>query len=421
MAKQDGTNVAASRSLHLDLDCGTDKAEEGKGYTTASEARAALTKFVEATGLPQPMVVCSGYGLHVYWPLGEAISKENWLRYANKLKALTKERGLLADPSVTADIVRILRVPGSKNYKHGKVANVTFDPTRLALVPHDLSEFVCLLDHGQANPSELIDLAGGTPQQSTASTDYNEDTLAYYGSALMAIPVAEDRPTWLQIGMAIHALGWGEAGYKLWEDWSRNSEKFDEEDQLKTWQSFDCEREAGAPRIGVGTLIKMAKDNEWRPAKTSAKTALRKLSANDILKRDIPQPDWLLEGIIRVAGAAMIYGPPGIGKSWLTSTLAVMAAHGRGLETADGGLKAGPQEGARVLIYDGEMVEYDIKMMLNRLSQILDMPDHVNETFANIDYCLKTGQMADADFIVSSLDLNPRLQTGRGFSRLFIG
>jgi len=143
----------------------------------------------------------------------------------------------------------------------------------------------------------------------------------------------------------------------------------------------------------------MAKDNEWRSANTSAKTALRKLSANDILKRDIPQPDWLLEGIIRVAGAAMVYGPPGIGKSWLTSTLAVMAAHGRGLETADGGLKGGPQEGARVLIYDGEMVEYDIKMMLNRLSQILDMPDHVNETFANIDYCLKTGQMADADFI----------------------
>jgi hypothetical protein len=49
--------------------------------------------------------------------------------------------------------------------------------------------------------------------------------------------------------MAIHALGWGEAGYKLWVDRSRNSEKFNEDDQLKTWQSFDHEREAGAPRI----------------------------------------------------------------------------------------------------------------------------------------------------------------------------
>jgi len=63
----------------------------------------------------------------------------------------------------------------------------------------------------------------------------------------------------------------GEAGYKLWVDWSRNSEKFNEDDQLKTWQSFDREREAGAPRIGVGTLIKMAKDNKWRPNTTLEK------------------------------------------------------------------------------------------------------------------------------------------------------
>jgi hypothetical protein len=31
----------------------------------------------------------------------------------------------------------------------------------------------------------------------------------------------------------------------------------------------------------------------------------------------------------------MIYGPPAIGKSWLTSTLALMTAHGRGLEIAE--------------------------------------------------------------------------------------
>jgi len=265
MARQDGSNVAASRCLHLDLDCGADKAEKGEGYATVNEARAALTQFVEATGLPQPLVVCSGYGLHVYWPLVGALSKSEWLRNGIGLKALAKEHGLLADPSVTADVARILRVPGSKNYKHGQVADVTFDRGQLALGPYDFSEFICLLDHAQPTPSAPIDLAGGKPQQSTASTVYNEDTLAYYGSALMAIPVADDRPTWLRVGMAMHALGWDEAGYKLWVDWSRKSSKFDEEDQRKTWESFDREREEGAESVGVGTLLKMAEDNEWKP------------------------------------------------------------------------------------------------------------------------------------------------------------
>jgi len=105
-------NVKQLRSLFLDLDCG-----EGKPYETQSVAFNALKTFCRNTGMPRPTVVNSGGGVHVYWALAEPITAEQWLPLATKLKQLCDEHDLDADPVVTADAVRILRVPGTLNYK----------------------------------------------------------------------------------------------------------------------------------------------------------------------------------------------------------------------------------------------------------------------------------------------------------------
>ena len=105
-------NVKQLRSLFLDLDCGA-----GKAYDTQQEAIEALKNFCKVSGMPKPTLVNSGGGVHVYWPLENPITREEWLPLAEKLKSMCDDFDLHADPVVTADSVRILRVPGTFNYK----------------------------------------------------------------------------------------------------------------------------------------------------------------------------------------------------------------------------------------------------------------------------------------------------------------
>lgn len=105
-------NALYMRSFFLDLDCGP-----GKPYHDQPSAAVALSEFVKVTGLPAPTIVNSGGGLHVYWPLTEDVPVADWIPHARMLKLLCKEHKLHADPAVTADAARILRVPGTNNYK----------------------------------------------------------------------------------------------------------------------------------------------------------------------------------------------------------------------------------------------------------------------------------------------------------------
>jgi hypothetical protein len=108
------TNVEALKAFFLDLDCGP-----SKDFANQVEAIAALRTFCKANKLPRPAMVNSGYGVHVYWFLTEAVDLDTWLPVAEKLKALCAAQGFRADPSVTADAARILRVPDTTNYKYG--------------------------------------------------------------------------------------------------------------------------------------------------------------------------------------------------------------------------------------------------------------------------------------------------------------
>lgn len=106
------SNALYMRSFFIDLDCGP-----GKPYHDQPGAAIALATFLKQTGMPSPTIVNSGGGLHVYWPLTEDVPVETWIPYARLLKLLCKTHSLHADPAVTADAARILRVPGTHNYK----------------------------------------------------------------------------------------------------------------------------------------------------------------------------------------------------------------------------------------------------------------------------------------------------------------
>ena len=112
-------NVLLMGSLFIDIDCG-----EGKPYADSGEVLVALKSFCKTVGMPQPLLVNSGYGVHAYWPLTEAMSIAEWRPVAVALKRACSEHGLMIDNGVTADAARVLRIPGSHNYKYNTSADV---------------------------------------------------------------------------------------------------------------------------------------------------------------------------------------------------------------------------------------------------------------------------------------------------------
>ena len=114
-------NVREMKSLFLDLDCGP-----SKEYPTQKAAIDDLRVFCKKLSLPKPMMVNSGNGVHVYWPLTEAVSAEKWLVEAQRLKQACVDNGLFADPVVTANLAQILRVPGGFNHKSDPPLPVEF-------------------------------------------------------------------------------------------------------------------------------------------------------------------------------------------------------------------------------------------------------------------------------------------------------
>jgi hypothetical protein len=122
-------NVLLTKAVAYDIDCGPDKP-----YPTWADALKALGTFIQTTGLPKPMVVHSGIGLHVYWVLEEELEPAQWLPLAQGMKDLAIKHGLEIDKTVTADNARILRPVGAHNYKNGAEVRLLVDapPTPMA-------------------------------------------------------------------------------------------------------------------------------------------------------------------------------------------------------------------------------------------------------------------------------------------------
>lgn len=120
------------RSFFIDLDCG-----ENKPYATKKDAIIALMNWLNNTKVPKPILVDSGGGIHAYWPFTEDIPADRWKPYVEKFKSLCLDNNLHIDPVVTADAARILRYPGSYNYRRSSLCEVKTD-----IVEYVFDEFV---------------------------------------------------------------------------------------------------------------------------------------------------------------------------------------------------------------------------------------------------------------------------------------
>jgi RecA-family ATPase len=151
---REATNVYLVKALWLDVDL-TKKIPGGEivqVYPDIKEASRALTTFSRSEGLPLPVIVYSGGGLQVYWPLQQELTREEWLLYARGLREAARERGLEFDPVRTCDAASILRPPGTHNRKYGEPRPVTCEPAApsplRAFAPSPLGAFASLRGRG---------------------------------------------------------------------------------------------------------------------------------------------------------------------------------------------------------------------------------------------------------------------------------
>ena len=75
-------------------------------------------------------------------------------------------------------------------------------------------------------------------------------------AALYSIP-ADDRDTWLMVRLVLKSA-YGDAGFDMWDGWSRQSDRYNVADVRAAWKS--CKP---LGRLTIATLYHMAKENGW--------------------------------------------------------------------------------------------------------------------------------------------------------------
>jgi RecA-family ATPase len=149
------------------------------------------------------------------------------------------------------------------------------------------------------------------------------DSLERIEEALQFIN-ADDRDVWVKMGMAIRSH-LGEDGYRIWDQWSRTSQKYDARDQQHKWRSFN------GTGVSIGTLFHHAQKCEWRPREVRLlkagkpldggspsagdKSGLRWLDMSNWDHEPLPVRQWAILDRVPLKQAGLFSGEGGVGKS----------------------------------------------------------------------------------------------------------
>lgn len=302
-----------------------------------------------AAGLPPATVVVTGRTperrAQMWWPLETPITDIDVLRATLRgiADALGTDHGVLTGK-------QLMRLAGSlawpKPNKAGRVLEVT-ELLRISGAQGEvhLEQLHRAFPIAERKPAERAHEAGSTLAGALAEPDLR--------SALAAIP-ADDRDVWIRMGHALKPLG--DQGLNIWIDWSQTSDKYDDEDALRVWDSFKPQR------TGYQAVFAEAQRRGWEnPASKREAPAYafdpetgevidieeptepsRPIRASEFVgeppEREWIIPEWIVKGAVN-----SLYGDGGLGKTLLAQQLACACAIGGkwlGMDAARGSVLA---------------------------------------------------------------------------------
>jgi putative DNA primase/helicase len=323
-ASRSQENAEGLCSLWLDID-----AHDGSKYETVESVQAALQDFLIRTDLPKPTVINqTGYGVHAIWVFDEVIKREEWQPVADKLQDLSGRMFLDADP-ITADAARILRVPGTFNFRHSKNPKlVIFQETGSGHLEFDV--VASAIDQALLKFPALVKTRGkhdSLKKFDCPSTDSNIDLVR---DMLSTIDPDVGYCQWRDVVWAVAATGW-DCSYDLAYSWSYHGTTWDEEAFNRVWDGFDASR-----GTGFGTLVYHAKKAGYAGPMLSKQQAqhfnpsgrLVTVCAADIKPEHV---EWLVDQSFPLGMLTVIGGQPGLGKSQISINLAAGVTTGKGL------------------------------------------------------------------------------------------
>lgn len=248
-----------SKVIHMDRDCG-----DGKEFPEQKDAWEAIYKASDALGV-FPLVIDSGNGLQDFILLDRFVTREEWKKLCLAVAQLNSAHGCKYDNAVVGDAARFMRLPGTRNFRDPsspKKAQILHHGQRVNV--DDLKE---RLNKPEAAAPLSVIPSSPRVQKADANDDFlppsdpeSQENVERVKSALFAIPGFDDREKWLRVGMMLHSTGWDSA-FDLWTRWSKRSEKYDEADQRRVWQSFKSDGS-----LTIATLFHLARENGWNDA-----------------------------------------------------------------------------------------------------------------------------------------------------------
>ena len=215
---KDCTGAAA---LWLDIDIGAQHAKPD--YADAKSFAVDFKNFMAGTGLPVPWIVNTGHGVHLYWPLGVTVQPDKWSRLMARLFAACDKFGLKYDHAAT-DISRILRVPGTYNYKDTPVPVVI-----LRQGETDLRTLVTTLKQYEPVKQTAV-------SQEDSTRELRETAPVVNGCEQIRTCGAADYETWRN---AARCLTFCKDGFETFHQLSEGDDRYDVDKCNETWDALD--------------------------------------------------------------------------------------------------------------------------------------------------------------------------------------
>lgn len=210
---------------------------------------------------------------------------------------------------------------GIEAYSTGRYFTVTANAIQLGKL-HDLRSFI----QQHLRPIVANRTKQKTTQEEYESYDLSKSQIAHVRSALTIFD-AEDRPTWINFGIALKKHG--NVGRSLWLEWSQQSDKYDPSEASRKWNEFKVDTRHD---MDYRHIITSAQNAGWLNPNANVDDIEEWALLDEPISPNFfssgPKPiEYVIDGF-NATGITMIAGASGVGK---TSALAPLAAFVAGL------------------------------------------------------------------------------------------